>query len=116
MSRSEFMATEGLQGQLAEVLRMPIMQLAIDIVNNEGTSRALPKPIPGVDYGQQMAAVGAYATGWRAAMFALESLTNKPVLTRATNLSQNNMYIAEAKKRMMETENYTEEEVEKFSK
>jgi len=115
MTRKEFQQGESLMAQLSEILRFPVMKQALDILFEEGPSD-MPLPIPGVDYGAQVAAVGAASIGWNKALKALKNLSIKPTAFAQKAASQNEMYKDEAKRRVAASKLYTEAEIEEISK
>lgn len=117
MTRAEFQSSEPMMAQLDEVLRFPIVKNALEIVRAEGANVSLPVPISGVDYAAQVAAVGARTIGWADAIKALCSLSRKPLaLQQHKPNDQNSMYLDEARKRVVASGIYTEEELKELNK
>jgi hypothetical protein len=111
ITRAEFQGAEENMSQLAELLRNSILKTALDIVRAEGFP-ALPEPVPGVDYGAQVAAHGAYVTGWSRALNRLESLSRPMVMP--SRIPPGRQYNEEARRRMAASGLYNEEELEEF--
>jgi hypothetical protein len=111
MKRSEFQRSEQNMADLNELLRQPVMRLAIEIVKSE--SVGLPDPIPGVDYEAHVAACGAFTAGAFRAFDKLESLCRPPP-TVLGNLPNQAQYDAAAKAKMREQGLYTDKEIEEI--
>ena len=112
MRRAEFQKSEQSMSTLDELLRHPIMQIAIGIVKSE--SVGLPDPIPGVSYESQVAACGAFTAGAFRAFDRLESLCN-PTLISPANFPRHDQYVTAAKAKMREQGIYTEKEINEIS-
>ena len=96
---------------LTELLRHPIMKVAIEIVKAE--SVGLPDPIPGVDYGDQVAVCGAFTAGAFRVFDKLESLC-RPAGLAIGGLPRQEQYDDAAKARMREQGIYTDKEIEEL--
>lgn len=94
---------------LAELLHHPIMKVAIEIAKAE--SVGLPDPIPGVDYGDQVAVCGAFTAGAFRMIDRLESLC-RPSGISISNMPRQNQYDDAAKARMREAGIYTDNEID----
>ena len=114
-TREDFQKTEVFRSTLAEVLRLPAISVAIDIVRREG-AKPLPQPIPGVDYGAQVAAHGAQYVGWCDALKAIESLVDSPNMQFKGSKNNENLYFDEAVTRVAASKLYTEDEIKQFIK
>lgn len=108
MTRFDFQESESRMANLAELLRQPEMAEALDIVRAEAV-KPLPNPVPGVSYAEMIGVHGAQAVGWTEGIRALVSLSRKPSAAKQPDNSR--MYADEAKKRMVESGQYTEEDV-----
>jgi hypothetical protein len=111
MRRSEFQKSETNMTGLNELLRNPIMRIAIEIVKTE--SVGMPDPIPGVNYESQVAACGAYTAGAFRAFDKLESLC-RPAVNPLTNMPIQAQYDAAAKAKMREDGLYSDKEIEEI--
>jgi hypothetical protein len=108
MRRNEFQKSEQNMTDLNELLRQPIMRIAIEIVKSE--SVGLPDPIPGVNYEAQVAACGAYTAGAFRAFDKLESLC-RPVVNPLSNPPGQTQYDAAARAKMREAGIYSDKEI-----
>ena len=97
--------------ELAELLRNPLLNAALEIVRNEGMP-SLPEPVPGVDYGAQTAAMGAFITGWSRALRSLESLTRLTIVPG--HFPSQRQFDEPARQRMRAGGIYTEKEIEEI--
>jgi hypothetical protein len=113
MNRQEFMANEANMSQLADMLKSPVLKVAIEIVRTEGVAN-MPDPIPGVDFTAQLGAAGSHAVGWARALKALESLS-RPVVSGPASLRFSEQQFSEAaKERMRRAGIYSDKEIEKI--
>jgi hypothetical protein len=76
MTREEFQNSEELRAQLDAILKFPIMEHVFEVVRKMGLKPA-PQPIPGVDYGAQMASHGAQLLAWNECLEAFKLLTRE---------------------------------------
>lgn len=111
MRRNEFQKSEQNMADLNELLRTPVMRMAIEIVKSE--SVGMPDPIPGVDYESQVAACGAYTAGAFRAFDKLESLC-RPTVNPLTNMPVQAQYDAAAKANMRKQGLYSDKEIEEI--
>lgn len=109
ITRAEFQLHEDNMAHLADVLRDPIVRLAIEVVKNEGMPM-LPDPVPGVDYGAQTAAMGAHLTGWSRAIRALETLPLR--INMPERIPIEKQFDLAARRRMRASGIYSENEIE----
>ena len=112
MKRIDFQKSEQDMATLAEILRHPIMRVAIEIVKAE--SVGLPDPIAGVDYADHVAVCGAFTAGAFRAFEKLESLTRPPGMFVGNMPAKQDLYANAAKEKMREQRVYTDEEIDKI--
>lgn len=108
-ARQTFQQNDGAVSFLREVLTHPIVIQALAIVEQE-TSVQKATPIPGVDYGMQMAINGAEALGASTFKKKLLSLIEKPIRIET---NPNSAYVEQAIEKMVKTGVYTEEQARK---
>lgn len=108
MTRLDFQESESKMANLAELLRQPEMAEALDIARAEAV-KPLPNPIPNVSYVEMIGVHGAQAVGWAEGIKALVSLSRKPAAVKQPD--QSRMYSDAAKRRLIESGQYTEEEL-----
>ena len=113
MNRHDFVSQEGNTAQLAELLRNPVLKTALEIIKSEGFP-SLPEPMPGVSYGDQVAAHGAFVTGWAKALKRLESLSIPMGVPPSSVFPNAQLYNEVARRRMMASGQFTEEDLEEF--
>ena len=111
MTRTEFQSIESYMTTLDAFLSDPVMKIALEIVHAEAM-QDLPSPIPGVSYGEMVAAHGARATGWVRGLKALTSLSRKIIQQKQP--SQEDMYTEAAAERMRASKLYTESEIKEL--
>src|SRR4029077_5279177 len=109
MKRYEFQKSQENMASLSELLRHPLMRIAIEIVKTE--SVGLPDPIPGVSYESQVAACGAFTAGAFRAFDRLESLCN-PVGVPPASVPRTTKYDDAAKARMKAQAIYSDKDIE----
>jgi hypothetical protein len=109
MTRAEFQKSEQNMADLIEILRTPVMRLAIEIVKSE--SVGLPEAIPGVSFQAQVATVGAFTAGVFRAFSRLESLS-RPNVVPSSTLPRQTQYDDAARARMRAAGIYTDQEIE----
>jgi hypothetical protein len=107
MKRSDFQASEEFMASLSDILKLPVMRAAIEIIKAE--SVGLPDPTPGVDYQQQVAVCGAYTAGAFRAFEKLESLCRPP--TTPSIMPRQAQYVEQGKERMRAAGIYTDKEI-----
>jgi hypothetical protein len=108
MNRAEFQSKEANMAELAMILRTPVFNAALEVIKGESLGY-LPDPIPGVDYGAQVAALGAQAIGWTRAIHALETLVINPRPLTGRPIEQ--QFDDAARRRMRAAGLYTDEEI-----
>ena len=108
MRRKEFQQSEQDMATLTEILRHPIMKIALEIVRAE--SVGLPDPIPGIDYQAQVAVCGAFTAGAFRTIERLESLC-LPAGVPVSSLPRQEQYKDSAKDKMREQGLYTDAEI-----
>lgn len=113
MTRAEFQSSESNISQLNELLQFPIMKLALEVVKDESLT-SMPTPIPGVSFGEQVAAAGAHAIGWGGSIKALNSLARKSAIFQQPDKSS--LYQEEAERRLIASGQYTEQEINEILK
>jgi hypothetical protein len=107
MKRSDFQASEEFMASLSDILKLPVMRAAIEIIKAE--SVGLPDPTPGVDYQQQVAVCGAYTAGAFRAFEKLESLCRPP--TTSSIMPRQTQFDEAARERMRSAGIYTDKEI-----
>lgn len=112
MNRAEFQTSEANMANLEELLRDPTLHVALEIVKAEAY-QGLPSPIPGVDYSSMVAAHGAKAAGWIEGIKALCSLGKKA--TQQEQPSRDDMYNESARRKMLSSGAYTEQELQEMN-
>ena len=111
ISRAEFQSSEINMANLDELLKQPIFQVALEVVQSEALTD-LPSPIPGVSYADMVAAHGARATGWTRGLKALVSLSRKTIPQKQPN--QNEMHREAAVEKLVKSGLYTETELKEM--
>lgn len=97
---------------LDELLRQPVMQLAMDVAKQEAF-KGLPNPIPGVSYLDMVAAHGAQAEGWVSGLRALVSLSRKTIPQKQPD--QREMYVEAAREKMLNSGLYTDRDLKEMN-
>lgn len=113
MTRADFISQEENVAQLAELLRNPILKVALEIVKSEGFP-SLPEAMPGVSYGDQVAAHGAFVTGWAKALRRLEALSIPVSKPMSSIMPNSRLYNEVARRRMVASGQYSQEEIDEI--